>query len=92
MIAARADSKQCASRSHSQVLVSMVDLGGKATFAIDRSKFTGGGQARMFRIDPRTGKSVSVGEDTNSSVRPFSTPDGWEDALLVLESPRGEPR
>jgi Protein of unknown function (DUF4038)/Putative collagen-binding domain of a collagenase len=65
----------------------MVYLGDKADFAIDRSKLFAGIQRRAFWIDPRTGKSVSIGEVPNSGVQQFTTPDGWEDALLILESP-----
>ena len=70
----------------------MVYLGDKATFAIDRSKFTEGSQASASWIDPRTGKSVSIGEVPNSGVQQFTTPEGWEDALLILESPGGRVR
>ena len=68
----------------------MVYLGGRATFAIDRSKFTGGRTAIASWIDPRTGRSVPIGEVPGSGVQQFTTPGGWEDALLILESP-GEP-
>jgi len=65
----------------------MVYLGDKATFTINRSKFTGARQASAFWIDPRTGKSVSIGEVPNSGVQQFTTPEAWEDALLILELP-----
>jgi hypothetical protein len=63
----------------------MVYLADKAAFAVDRSKLAPGKQARAFWIDPRTGKSVSLGEVPNSGVQQFTTPEGWEDALLILE-------
>ena len=66
----------------------MVYLGGRATFAIDRSKFTGGRTAIASWIDPRTGRSVPIGEVPGSGVQQFTTPGGWEDALLILESAR----
>ena len=72
---------------HKDGLWLMVYLGDKATFSIDRSKFAGGDQAGAFWIDPRTGKSLSIGKIPNSGVGQFTTPDGWEDALLILESP-----
>src|SRR5262245_46569253 len=68
----------------------MVYLGGRATFAIDRRKFTGGRKASASWIDPRTGRSMPIGEVPDSGVQQFTTPEGWEDALLILESP-GEP-
>ncbi len=63
----------------------MVYLGAKATFAIDRSKIAGERQASAFWIDPRTGKSLSIGEVPNSGVQQLTTPEGWEDSLLIVE-------
>ncbi len=63
----------------------MAYLGDKANFSIDRNKFTAGKQASAFWIDPRTGASVSIGKVPNSGVGEFTTPEGWEDALLILE-------
>jgi hypothetical protein len=63
----------------------MIYLGDKATFTIDCGKSTGGSQASAFWIDPRTGKSVSIGEVPNAGEQQLTTPEGWEDALLVLE-------
>ena len=72
---------------HKDGLWIMVYLGTKASFSINRDKFAGGNQARAAWINPRTGDSVSIGMFPNSGVGQFSTPDGWEDALLMLESP-----
>ena len=36
-------------------------------------------------INPKTGESKLVGRFSNSGVQSFSTPDDWEDALLILE-------
>jgi hypothetical protein len=36
-------------------------------------------------INPKTGESKRIGEFSNSGVQSFSTPDDWEDALLILE-------
>jgi hypothetical protein len=36
-------------------------------------------------LDPRTGESVAIGKVPSEDVAEFTTPDGWEDALLVLE-------
>jgi Putative collagen-binding domain of a collagenase/Protein of unknown function (DUF4038) len=70
----------------------MVYLADKATITVDRSKFTAGSQASVSWVDPRTGKSISIGEVPNSGGQQFTTPDGWEDALLILESPGGRVR
>jgi Putative collagen-binding domain of a collagenase len=36
-------------------------------------------------IDPRTGKSVSIGKVPSKGIGEFTAPEGWEDALLILE-------
>jgi hypothetical protein len=36
-------------------------------------------------IDPRTGEASSIGTMDKRGTREFTTPAGWEDALLVLE-------
>ncbi|HVC95804.1 MAG TPA: DUF4038 domain-containing protein [Pirellulales bacterium] len=61
-------------------------LGTKTSFAIEMGKLAGPGKANAFWIDPRTGDSTSMGTIPIRGVREFSTPEGWEDALLVLES------
>jgi Putative collagen-binding domain of a collagenase len=70
----------------------MVYLADKASFTVDRSKFTAASVANGSWIDPRTGKSISIGDVPNSGGQQFTTPDGWEDALLILESPGGRVR
>ncbi len=53
----------------------LVYLGDKATFAIDRSKFTGGSHAGASWINPRTGESLPIGEIPNTGVQRFTTPE-----------------
>jgi len=76
---------------HKEGLWVMAYLGAKASFSIDRSKLAGEDRSKAFWIDPRTGKSAFIGTVPNSGVGQFTTPEGWEDALLVLES-SGEER
>ncbi len=64
----------------------MVYLADRASFSIDMGKITGAAKAKVFWIDPRTGDSLSVGRFSTTGVRSFSTPDGWEDAILMLEA------
>lgn len=66
----------------------MVYLGSKASFSINLNKLTAANAVKAFWIDPRTGESKAVGSFSNSGVESFSTPDGWEDALLILEPMR----
>jgi len=68
----------------------MVYLAAKAAFSINMDRFTAGRQAQASWIDPRTGDSVPAGIFPSSGVQAFSTPEGWEDALLILESPKGQ--
>ena len=68
----------------------IVYLADKATFSIDRSKLTAPGQGSAFWVDPRTGESLSIGAVPNTGVGQFTTPDGWEDALLIVESAGGQ--
>jgi hypothetical protein len=68
----------------------MAYLADRAAFSIDRSKFTASRQGKAFWVDPRTGESLSIGTAPNTGVGQFTTPDGWEDALLILESPGGQ--
>jgi hypothetical protein len=42
-------------------------------------------KVRANWIDPQTGKSESISRPLSSEVESFSTPEGWEDALLILE-------
>jgi hypothetical protein len=63
----------------------MAYLGGKASFSIDMTKVKSRGNRKVFWIDPRTGNTVSVGSFPNRDPGSFSTPNGWEDALLIVE-------
>jgi hypothetical protein len=63
----------------------LVYLASKATFSIDFGKLAGA-KVQSFWVDPRTGKGVPIRSSSNRGVESFSTPDGWEDALLILEA------
>jgi hypothetical protein len=62
----------------------MLYLAGPASFSVRLDKLAG--PADAFWIDPRTGGSQDAGRFVNTGVASFSTPDGWEDALLVLSA------
>jgi hypothetical protein len=65
----------------------MVYLGGKASVTVLLSKLAAGnGPVAATLVDPRTGETTAISDVVGSGARPFSTPDGWEDALLILES------
>ena len=63
----------------------MAYLGSKASFSINMDKLSAGKQVKTIWIDAKTGKSQVIGRFANTGVQSFSTPDDWEDALLILE-------
>jgi len=67
----------------------MVYLASKASFSINMEKIAAGNTVKAFWIDPRTGDSVAIGGFANTGVQTFSTPDEWEDGLLILEASSG---
>jgi len=58
----------------------------KASFKVDMSKVSAGSEAEALWLDPRNGESASVGSFAAKGTKMFSTPDGWEDSLLVLKT------
>jgi len=65
----------------------MVYLGSKTNFSINMNKITAGNKVNTSWVDPRTGKPVPAGDFSNTGIESFSTPDEWEDALLILKAP-----
>jgi hypothetical protein len=63
----------------------MVYLADRASFSVDMSQVKAA-RAGAFWVDPRSGDSVPIGSVSTTGVKSFSTPDGWEDALLILEA------
>lgn len=64
----------------------MVYLAARASFSVDMGKITAAARAKVFWVDPRTGDSLSVGSFPATGLRSLSTPDGWEDAIVMLEA------
>ncbi|MFZ2146623.1 MAG: DUF4038 domain-containing protein [Sedimentisphaerales bacterium] len=64
----------------------MVYLGSKSSFSINMNKITAGNKVNAFWTDPKNGDSVPIDSLPNTGVKSFSTPDGWEDAILILET------
>jgi hypothetical protein len=67
----------------------MVYLGSKADFSVKMDRLARGNAVKAFWVDPRSGDQVSIGSVSRTGVQSFSTPEGWEDALLILESSGG---
>jgi hypothetical protein len=70
---------------HKDGLWMMAYLGSKTSFSIAMNKLTTRSNLKAVWVDPRTGDSVSGGSFPNRGDQSFSTPAGWEDALLILE-------
>jgi Protein of unknown function (DUF4038)/Putative collagen-binding domain of a collagenase len=66
----------------------IVYLAGKASFSVDMKKLAAG-KLKAFWIDPRDGREVAIEIVSNPGAQTFETPDGWEDALLILEASSG---
>jgi hypothetical protein len=64
----------------------LVYLATKASFSVNLDKVNAGANLKVFWLDPKTGQSMPNGRSAGQAVEPFSTPEGWEDALLVLEA------
>ena len=62
----------------------MLYLADKAAFSVNLSRLRSA-NVNVFWVNPITGVSTPMGQEAGASVKHFSTPDGWEDALLVLE-------
>jgi hypothetical protein len=58
---------------------------GACTVALDRLTPS---RVEASWIDPRTGSPTAIGRFETTGNRSFTTPPGWEDALLVLEAVR----
>jgi hypothetical protein len=63
----------------------MLYLADKAQFTVDLTKLSGA-KVRGFWFNPKSGEQTAIEPLTNKGTKAFSTPEGWEDALLVLES------
>jgi collagenase-like protein with putative collagen-binding domain len=71
----------------------LVYLAASAAFSLHMDKLAGADRATATWIDPRTGRSTPAGIFSTRGVQAFTTPDGWEDALLIVETVRRlEPR
>jgi hypothetical protein len=62
----------------------MVYLGSKASFSIHVDKIAGAKVTARW-IDPKTGTATTAGSFSNTGTQSFTTPEGWEDAILILE-------
>jgi hypothetical protein len=66
----------------------MVYLADKADFSVRMDKLAAPDVNALW-VNPKTGDATPIGRLSNTGVKAFSTPDGWEDAILILESADG---
>jgi hypothetical protein len=64
----------------------LVYLATKASFSVNLDKVNGGANLKVFWIDPKSGQVTPEARSAHQAVESFSTPEGWEDALLVAEA------
>lgn len=62
----------------------LVYLASPVTVTVDLSKITAGNKVKAKWFDPQTGKSNAIGTFRTTEKPSFTTPAGWEDALLCL--------
>jgi hypothetical protein len=63
----------------------LVYLSGGCTASIRMDRVKTSESVAASWIDPRSGDRQPIGTSQYADVRDFSTPEGWEDALLLLE-------
>jgi Protein of unknown function (DUF4038)/Putative collagen-binding domain of a collagenase len=63
----------------------MFYLADKASFTVNMSKLNTA-KVNVSWVNPITGDRTPMGQESNTGVKSFSTPEGWEDALLILEA------
>jgi hypothetical protein len=63
----------------------MIYLAEKASFSVNMDEAARAGVSASW-VNPKTGDAMPAGSFPNSGQRFFSTPDGWEDALLILDA------
>ena len=49
------------------------------------NKITASNTVKGLWINPSTGETILIGNFPNKGLQSFTTPDGWEDAILKLE-------
>jgi len=69
----------------------LIYLGTSCSFSVNLNKVNSEEQVHAFFVDPRTGNVTSAGNFPIQGVQEFSTPAGWDDAVLLLR-PKNETR
>ena len=63
-------------------------LSNPSTVSLRLDRITTSDKARAVWVDPKTGERAAIGELPTEGTRSFTTPGGWQDALLLVEALR----
>jgi hypothetical protein len=63
----------------------MLYLADRASFSVNMNKIAAV-KVNVFWVDPKSGDAAPIGHEANTGVKAFTTPEGWEDAILILEA------
>ncbi len=63
----------------------MLYLADRTSFSVNMSKISAD-KVKVFWVNPTTGDAAPIGQMPNTGVKSFTTPEGWEDAILILEA------
>jgi len=63
----------------------MAYFSNQTTVSINMNKITAGSEVEASWLDARTGTQTRIGSFPNTGIRSFSTPVGWEDAVMLIE-------
>jgi len=64
----------------------IVYFSNESSVTIDLHKIGHSDSVKAVWIDPQTGEKSGIGNFKNIKFKPFSTPDGWKDALLLIRA------
>ncbi len=64
----------------------IVYLSSQVSFAINMEKMVAGDMVDVCWMNPVTGEQTKTGRFSNTGTQSLTTPDGWEDAVLLLET------
>jgi hypothetical protein len=64
----------------------IVYFSNQTSATINLNMITNSGSAKAVWINPETGDNSEIGSFKNVKAKSFSTPGGWEDALLLIEA------
>jgi len=64
----------------------IVYLSSPTSFAINMEKMPAGDLVDACWMDPVTGQQTKIGRFSNTGTQSLTTPPGWEDAVLLLET------